>query len=224
MARAPGIIGVAFGLALALIITLLGPLLLFNPAFTSLLQQRHGVAEAFDVSQDEVDRVTTAVLVDLALDGSFDAAFEGREPLLDARERSHMHDVARLVRLLGLVVLVSVVVAVLTGWRLRREPERQGMIMVIAAGSVGAAAVMLALVFAVAFEPAFFFFHQLLFPAGTYLFEPGSNLITLFPEAFWYEAALAAGATIVLAALVVGIGGALRMRGGQMPQATDTRP
>ena len=224
MARAPGIIGVAFGVALALIITLLGPLLLFNPAFTSILQQRHGVAEAFDVPQAEVDRVTTAVLVDLALDGSFDAAFEGREPLLDARERSHMHDVARLVRLLGLVVLVSVVVAVLTGWRLRREPERQGMIMVIAAGSVGAAAVMLALVFAVAFEPAFLFFHQLLFPAGTYLFEPGSNLITLFPEAFWYEAALAAGATIVLAALVVGIGGALRMRGGQMPQATDTRP
>ena len=224
MARAPGIIGVAFGVALALIITLLGPLLLFNPAFTSLLQERHGVAAAFDVPQAEVDRVTTAVLVDLALDGPFDAAFDGREPLLDARERSHMHDVARLVRLLGLVVLVSVVVAVLTGWRLRREPERQGMIMVIAAGSVGAAAVMLALVFAVAFEPAFLFFHQLFFPAGTYLFEPGSNLITLFPEGFWYEAALAAGATIVLAALIVGIGGALRMRGGQMPQATDTRP
>jgi len=224
VARAPGIIGVAFGLALALIITLLGPLLLFNPAFTSLLQQRHGVAEAFDVSQDEVDRVTTAVLVDLALDGSFGAAFEGREPLLDARERSHMRDVARLVRLLGLVVLVSVVVAVLSGWRLRREPERQGMIMVIAAGSVGAAAVMLALVFAVAFEPAFLFFHQLFFPAGTYLFEPGSNLITLFPEGFWYEAALAAGATIVLAALIVGIVGVLRMRAGRGPQATDTRP
>jgi len=223
VARAPGIIGVAFGLALALIITLLGPLLLFNPAFTSLLQQRHGVAEAFDVSQDEVDRVTTAVLVDLALDGSFGAAFEGREPLLDARERSHMRDVARLVRLLGLVVLVSVVVAVLSGWRLRREPERQGMIMVIAAGSVGAAAVMLALVFAVAFEPAFLFFHQLFFPAGTYLFEPGSNLITLFPEAFWYEAALAAGATIVLAALVVGILGAMRMRGGAMPPATPAQ-
>jgi len=215
---------VAFGLALALIITLLGPLLLFNPAFTSLLQERHGVAAAFDVPQAEVDRVTTAVLVDLALDGPFDAAFDGREPLLDARERSHMHDVARLVRLLGLVVVVSVVVAMLSGWRLRREPGRQGMIMVIAAGSVGAAAVMLALVFAVAFEPAFLFFHQLFFPAGTYLFEPGSNLITLFPEGFWYEAALAAGTTIVLAALIVGIVGGLRMRSGQRAPATDAGP
>jgi len=218
---APGVVGVAFGVALALIITLLGPLLLFNPAFTSLLQQRHGVAAEFDVPQAEVDRVTTAVLVDLALDGPFDAAFQGREPLLAARERSHMHDVARLVRLLGLVVVVSVVVAALGGWRLRREPGRQGMIMVVAAGSVGAAAVMLALVFAVAFEPAFLFFHQLFFPAGTYLFEPGSNLITLFPEAFWYEAALAAGATIVLAALIVGIVGALRGRSGQEAPGTD---
>jgi len=217
------VVGVAFGVALALVITLLGPLLLFNPAFTSVLQQRHDVAEAFDVPQADVDRVTTAILVDLATDGPFEAAFEGGQPLLDARERSHMRDVAGLVRLLGVIVLVSVVVAVVAGWRLRREPVRQGKTMVLAAGSVGAAAVMLAIVFAVAFEPAFLFFHQLFFPAGTYLFEPGSNLITLFPEAFWYEAALAAGATIVLAALVVGILGAMRMRGGAMPSATPAQ-
>ena len=223
MRPAPSVVGVAFGVALALVITLLGPLLLFNPAFTSVLQQRHDVAEAFDVPQADVDRVTTAILVDLATDGPFDAAFEGGQPLLDARERSHMRDVAGLVRLLGVIVLVSVVVAVVAGWRLRREPVRQGKTMVLAAGSVGAAAVMLAIVFAVAFEPAFLFFHQLFFPAGTYLFEPGSNLITLFPEAFWYEAALAAGATIVLAALVVGILGAMRMRGGAMPPATPAQ-
>jgi len=223
MRPAPSVVGVAFGVALALVITLLGPLLLFNPAFTSVLQQRHDVAEAFDVPQADVDRVTTAILVDLATDGPFEAAFEGGQPLLDARERSHMRDVAGLVRLLGVIVLVSVVVAVVAGWRLRREPVRQGKTMVLAAGSVGAAAVMLAIVFAVAFEPAFLFFHQLFFPAGTYLFEPGSNLITLFPEAFWYEAALAAGATIVLAALVVGILGAMRMRGGAMPPATPAQ-
>jgi integral membrane protein (TIGR01906 family) len=211
---------VAFGVALGLIITLLGPLLLFNPAFTSLLQQRHGVAAAFGVPQAEVDRVTAAVLLDLATDGPFDAAFEGQEPLLNARERSHMHDVAGLVRLLALIVLASLVVATLTGWRLRREAPRQGRIMVIAAGSVGAVAVMLAIVFAVAFEPAFLFFHRIFFPAGTYLFEPGSNLITLFPEPFWYEAALAAGATIVIAALIVGIVGALLMRSAETPPAT----
>jgi len=223
MRPAPSVVGVAFGVALALVITLLGPLLLFNPAFTSVLQQRHDVAEAFDVPQADVDRVTTAILVDLATDGPFEAAFEGGQPLLDARERSHMRDVAGLVRLLGVIVLVSVVVAVVAGWRLRREPVRQGKTMVLAAGSVGAAAVMLAIVFAVAFEPAFLFFHRLFFPAGTYLFEPGSNLITLFPEAFWYEAALAAGTTIVLAALVVGILGAMRMRGGAMPPATPAQ-
>ncbi len=48
--------------------------------------------------QEEVDRVTSEILVDLFTDGEFDAAFAGEPPLLNERERSHMHDVARLVR------------------------------------------------------------------------------------------------------------------------------
>ena len=57
------------------------------------------------------------------------------------------------------------------------------------------------MVFAVAFEPAFLAFHAIFFPPDSYLFAPGSNLITLFPEGFWFDASLAAGASIVLAAL-----------------------
>lgn len=188
-------------------IVLAGPLALFNPVFTSALQSRHGVAETFSTTQAEVDRVTSEILFDLVTDGSFDAAFDGRAPLLDARERSHMHDVARLVRLLLLVVAVSAVVAIVAAWWLRREPARRGRLMIIAASAVGATAVMLAIVFAVAFEPAFLAFHAIFFPPDSYLFTPGSNLITLFPEAFWFDATLAAGASIVLAALlVVGLG------------------
>lgn len=161
------------------------------------------MAASFDVTQAEVDRVTGEMLADLFLDGDFEAAFEGQEPLLDARERSHMHDVARLVRLLALAVIVAVVVAVIGAWRLRGDPARRGRIMLGAAAGVGVAAIALALVFAVAFEPAFLVFHQLLFPPDSYLFAPGSSLITLFPMGFWFDATLAAGASIVVAALLV---------------------
>lgn len=207
MERAPGYVGAALGVSLAVVILLAGPLLLFNPAFSSTLQARHGVADAFGTSQVEVDRVTSEILFDLVTDGSFDAAFDGRAPLLDARERSHMHDVARLVRVLVLVVLIAAVTAVGAAWWLRREPARRGRVMITAAGAVGATAIMLAIVFAVAFEPAFLAFHAIFFPPDSYLFTPGSNLITLFPEPFWFDATLAAGASIVLAALlVVGLG------------------
>ena len=212
MSVVPWPIGLIFGLGLALVIMLAGPLLLFNPPLTSALQARHGVPAAFDTSQAEVDRVTGEILGDLFVGGSFDAAFEGDAPLLNDRERSHLGDVSRLVQLLLGVMLVAVLVAVVTGLLLRREPRRQGRIMVITAGSIGAVALVLAVVFAVAFDAAFLAFHEVFFPPGTYLFEPGSKLITLFPGGFWFDASLAAGGAIILTALAVAVVGLRRLR------------
>ena len=65
------------------------------------------------------------------------------------------------------------------------------------------AAVVVGAFFAVAFEAAFAAFHGLFFAAGTWQFPPGSHLITLFPEPFWFELALIAGATIVVSAVAV---------------------
>ena len=217
MDRAPWAVGLLFGLALAVVILLAGPLLLFNPAFTSALQVRHDVAGSFDTSQAEIERVTSAYLVDIYLDGDFDASLDGNEPLLDANERAHMSDVSGLVRLLaGVAVVALVVVGVTAAW-LRREPRRQGRIMLIAAGTIGGVAVLLAGIFAVAFEPAFLFFHELFFPPGTYLFPTGSDMIVLFPQGFWFDAALLAGGSIVLLALVVTFIGFRRWRAASPP-------
>lgn len=220
MDRAPWVIGLAFGLALAVIILLLGPLLLFNPLFTSALQVRHGVAAELGTTQAEVERVTSSYLADIFLDGDFGASLHGDGPLLDESERSHMTDVSGLVRLLtGILVVALVLAGVAAAW-LRHEPRRQGRIMLIASGAVGAAAVVLAVVFAVAFEPAFLAFHELFFPPGTYLFATGSELIVLFPEPFWFDAALLAGASIVLVAALVSLVGFWRWRSA----GTTARP
>ena len=129
-----------------------------------------------------------------------------------------MSDVSRLVRILGLSVIVAAVVAVLCARRMRGEPRRVGAVMLRTAAVIGAAALALALTFAVAFEPAFLAFHAVFFPPGTFLFEPGSNLITLFPEGFWFDASLAAGATIILSA------GAVRAGGVSAVAKRPTRP
>jgi len=217
--RAPWPIGLLFGLALAVAILLVGPLLLFNPVFTSALQVRHGVAASFDTTQAEIERVTASYLGDIYLDGDFDASLDGEEPLLDDDERSHMSDVSGLVRLLAGVAIVGLVVVGVTAAWLRREPRRLGRIMLISAGSIGSVAILLAGIFAVAFEPAFLFFHELLFPPGTYLFETGSDLITLFPEGFWFDAALLAGGAIVLVAMVVTLVGFRHWRTASPPIA-----
>ena len=201
-------------MALAVLVTLVGPLLLFNPWFTSALQDRHGVAEAFDTTSGEVDRVTGELLGDIWTDGPFDAALEPGEPLLDEAERSHMHDVSVLVRILAGLVLLAAVVGGVTRAILGGERRRIGRILLVAGGTIGTLAILLAGTFAVAFEPAFLAFHELFFPPGTYLFAPGSNLITLFPQGFWFDAALAAGAMIIVAALAVSLIGLNRWRGG----------
>ena len=208
-------VGLLFGVSLAIAVTLTGPLLLFNPWFTSVLQSRHEVAAALETSQAEIDRVTGEILVDLYVAGDFDAALVDGQPLLDERERSHMGDVSWLVRLLGAITLLSLILAVVTGAWLRREQRRQGRIMFTAAGLVGALAIVIAAVFAVAFEPAFLAFHAIFFPPGTYLFSEGSQLILLFPEGFWFDATLAAGATIVVTAAVVAVIGFARWRDGR---------
>jgi integral membrane protein (TIGR01906 family) len=207
MGRAPWFVAAALGVALGVVILLAGPLLLFNPLFTSALQQRHEVATAFGVPQAEVDRVTSELLLDVLTDGDFDAAFAGEPSLLDARAQSHMHDVAGLFRLLWVVVIVAGIVAVLCVTRMRGETRRVGAIMLRTAAVIGVAALALALTFAVAFEPAFLAFHAIFFPPGTFLFEPGSNLITLFPQGFWFDASLVAGATILLSAALCALAG-----------------
>jgi integral membrane protein (TIGR01906 family) len=220
MQRAPWFVAGILGVSLAVVILFAGPLLLFNPPFVSALQQRHGVAGAFGVPQAEVDAVTSEILFDLITDGDFGAAFEGREPLLNEPERSHMHDVARLVRLLAIAVVAAAIVAVVCARRMRGEPRRVGAVMLRTAGIIGAAALALGLTFAIAFEPAFLAFHAIFFPPGTYLFEPGSNLITLFPEGFWLDASLVAGATVFLSAILCALAGYRLWRSGpQTPLA-----
>ncbi len=123
-----------------------------------------------------------------------------------------MRDVSRLVRLLAGIGVVALVVAGVTAAWLRREPRRQGRIMLIVGGGIGTVALLLAMTFAVAFEPAFTLFHELFFPPGSWRFPTGSALITLFPQGFWFDAALVAGASIIGAALLLAVIGLWRRR------------
>jgi len=183
---------------------LTGPLLLFNPWLVSAEQARHGVAGSLGTDQANVDHVTAVMLRDLFTDGDFLANIENDPPILDASERSHMSDVGGLVRVLAGLEAASILVLLVAGWMLRRERVRRGRLLLRSALAVGGVAVVLGLFFALAFDTAFASFHAIFFAQGTWQFGPDSNLIRLFPEPFWFEASLLAGASIVLGALLAG--------------------
>jgi hypothetical protein len=193
----------AFGLAVATLVLLTGPLLLFFPPVVSLEQARHDVPALMDTDQATVDRATGSMLGDLLFNGDFTVSIDGRQPILDASERSHMRDVGGVVRGLIVADLLALALALLAGWRLRNERPRRRRAMLRAASGIGVAAVVLGAFFALAFEAAFSAFHAIFFAAGTWQFGPDSNLLRFFPEPLWFELSLVAGATIVLGALIV---------------------
>ncbi|HYM51877.1 MAG TPA: DUF1461 domain-containing protein [Candidatus Dormibacteraeota bacterium] len=205
MTRAALPVALAFAVAAALVITLSGPLILFNPWFVSFEQGRHGVPARLGTDQAAVDRVTGSMLGDLFANGDFAVSLDGERPVLDVSERSHMADVGGLVRALLIIDLLAIAALVLAGRRLRGEPARRGRLLLVGAAMVGGAAILVALVFAVAFDAAFAAFHALFFAAGTWQFGADSNLLRLFPQPLWFEMSLVAGAVIALSAL----GGAL---------------
>ena len=162
------------------------------------------MAASLGTDQANVDHVTGIMLRDLFADGDFLANIDNDPPLLDEAERSHMSDVGGLVRVLTALEAAAAVVLLVGGWLLRRERARRGGLLLRAALGVGAAALVLGIFFAVAFDTAFASFHALFFAEGTWQFGADSNLIRLFPEAFWFETSLLAGASIVLGAVVAG--------------------
>jgi integral membrane protein (TIGR01906 family) len=202
--RAAPAIGAAFVVAVALAITITGPLLLFNPWLVAFEQGRQDVPQAIGTTDGEVARLTNAMLGDIFLNGDFAVSLSGGQPYLDAAERSHMRDVGGLVRTLLLVDLLALAAGVLAGRWLRRDRDLRGRLLLSGAAGVGVAAVLVGAFFAFAFDAAFTAFHGLFFAAGTWQFAPGSPLITLFPEPFWFDLALAAGASIVVGAAIVG--------------------
>jgi integral membrane protein (TIGR01906 family) len=72
----------------------------------------------------------------------------------------------------------------------------------------------------VAFDQLFETFHEVFFPAGSFLFDPATDkLVQLFPFEFWDETALVVGVVIIAAALAVAWAAARRAR-----RSTATRP
>jgi uncharacterized membrane protein len=114
-----------------------------------------------------------------------------------------MRDVGGVVRGLILAAAIAWLLAAVLWWRLRTDRDARARVMLAAAAAVGVAAVVLGACFALAFDAAFAAFHAIFFAAGTWTFGPDSNLLRFFPEPLWFELALVAGATIVIAALLV---------------------
>lgn len=117
-------------------------------------------------------------------------------------EAAHLRDArALLIGFLG-VALVS---AILIAFALATHGRDAETWRSIARGAVLLVAVLVVLgaVGALAFGFAFELFHRILFPGGNWAFPPDSQLIGLYPFAFWQLSAAALGALALAGAALV---------------------
>lgn len=131
-------------------------------------------------------------------------------PLFDENERSHMRDVRALFGAvkIAFVAGIALVLAALLSSTVAARP-RLIRDAAIAAG-VGVSAIALAA--AVAFDPLFLLFHEIFFPQGNFLFGPDSNLLVLYPDAYWYGITLRIGPTFIAVMAIVAMAASATLR------------
>ncbi len=196
----------AFPLAIAAatVLALLGISmgLFFNPAWVAFEQDRARADLWTGYTPQTVHTVSESVVAEVFLGpGTFAQTVAGA-PVFNTRERVHMADVRRIVVAFAVLVLAGILVLLLGGIRWRRRPWFWGAVA-RGAAVLAVGAVVIGAAFAFAFDEAFTLFHEILFPAGTWTFDPATDrLVQLFPDQFWTETSVAIA--VVGLALTVG--------------------
>ncbi len=198
-------------LILPALLVLAGARLVMTPAFLYFEYTRPDFPEDFYgfTAQDRLNYAPYAL--DYMLNGE-DIAFLSnlRFPdgtsLFNVRELQHMRDVKALTQIVYMTALIAGICAMLAAVLLvRAPPTRRDLRLGLLNGSVLTLGVIATIVLGaiVSWDSFFTTFHALLFESGTWRFAYSDTLIRLFPEQFWFDAALVIGGIAVSVAFVI---------------------
>ena len=210
-------VSILIGLATAIVIITAAVLPFLTPQWVAFEQGRAEATAWTGYTTEELRTATDAILADLVLGpGDFDVEV-ARAPVLAERERGHMRDVRTVFTGLWVLAAASIAVLLIAGLRADRvaiwRAVRRGALVL--AGAVA----LIGVVALVAFDTLFDLFHQVLFPAGSYTFDPGADrLVQLFPFTFWQETA------IVVGVVIIGIALATAVVAGRRSATREVRP
>ena len=205
LATAITILAVALVLLLTPIWTHTALQVSYNAGDTSCASRTQPDAACFGLSAADVVAASDQSIHALIFTGDF--SFVGPnatngEPFYTEAEQAHMRDVRVVLYgflLLALVSAVFVVASLIRGARDAarwRAVSRGGIWLIVGIVVVGLFAF-------VAFDTVFTLFHEIFFPGGNWSFPADSNLILVYPEAFWELCSLALGVLCIVGGSIV---------------------
>ncbi len=195
--------------AFPLLLVLLAVRLVMSPLFLQIEYNRTDFpADPYGFTRE--DRFTYApYALDYLLNGAgieylADLQFADGTALYNANELRHMRDVKTVTQIAFGGALIGGIVAAAAAFYLywRGEGRLRHALFV---GALFTVALIVAIVILAVFNWEFFFvtFHQLFFQSGTWYFPTSDTLIRLFPEQFWFDAAIVIGSLTLGVSLLV---------------------
>lgn len=138
------------------------------------------------------------------------------KPLYNEREISHMVDVKKMTDAIGAIFRVVAILIALGLVVVVAQPQTRPLLpFIIYRGGLATVIVLtvIALFILVGWSFFFVFFHELLFPAGTWTFAYTDSLIRLFPEQFWFDIGVLMSLTpLALGVVLTAVGYFLKKR------------
>ena len=158
----------------------------------------------------QADRLAYAPYAIAYLTNTSDISFLGNleladgSPMYNDRELGHMADVKSVMQvafafhgLLSVGLLVVGVWLYMTTRKTLLKALKQGAVLTLAL------IVSLVIIAALSWDTFFETFHSLFFTQGTWRFLYSDTLIRLFPERFWFDAAVTIGVLVVVGAILL---------------------
>jgi integral membrane protein (TIGR01906 family) len=221
-ARVNRLAAVVVALATAIVIVTVVILPFLTPQWIGFEQSRAQAEAWTGYTTEQLRTATDAIVGDLVFGGDYAVTIDG-QAVLEPRERSHMVDVRSVFRGLWILATISVVVLVVAA----RRADRAATWRAVRGGAIGLAigTVVVGVVGLLAFDQLFETFHEIFFPAGSFLFDPRTDkLVQLFPFDFWQETALVVGAAIIVVSVAVAVlAGRRAARAGERTSAPELR-
>jgi integral membrane protein (TIGR01906 family) len=130
--------------------------------------------------------------------------FPDGKSMYNARELHHMRDVKAVTQIAYLLATFGSIIYITCAIALSRR-NRPLLRQALWGGAIFTLSIIAGIIVIALLNWDFFFtgFHTLFFTSGTWRFEYSDTLIRLFPEQFWFDAALFIGGLTSLTALLI---------------------
>jgi integral membrane protein (TIGR01906 family) len=203
------ILGIYISITMPFLLALMSIRVVMTPLFLGFEYNRADFPEDF-YGFSRADRLNYApYALEYLLNGDDidflgDLRFPDGTSMYNARELHHMRDVKVVTQYTYLGLVIGGIAAIIAAVYLYRA-DRSALRRALFSGAVFTLGIIATIIVIAIINWDFFFtgFHNLFFSSGTWRFEYSDTLIRLFPEQFWFDAALTIGCLTVLGSVVL---------------------